>query len=354
MFERLPTLAAVVALAAAAARGQVLPDYLLADGTSEAAVGLSGGGELAWLVGFEANGGQDSITAVHVAWGSKAFPGSSPPAGTPASVYVWDDLDEDGDPRTGLVLVNESLAVVDGTESDELRFWPLSAPAIVVGKFFVGASLDHASGFHPAPVDLSQPSQGRAWLSGSATPGGFDPFDLTSPAHVGVFDLDDIGLPGVWMVGASNESFDPQTHCTAKTNSCGTVPELVTVGTSSASASSGFVIDALNARGGNRVGLLIYTDKGRRVPAISFGVGGLLCIQAPIRRGYPQLSGGTAGLCDGHFALDLNAFAAGLTIGNPQPFLSLPGTIVNCQFWGRDTFMHGDFLTGGLEYTVLP
>jgi hypothetical protein len=315
---------------------------------------MSGGGEMAWLVGFDAVGGADTLTAVHVAWGSKAFPGTTPPAGTQASVYVWDDSDEDGDPRTGLVLVNETTAVLAGIETDQLRFVALSAPAAVVGKFFVGVSLDHASGLQPAPVDISQASTGRAWLSGSGTPGGFDPSDLNSPAHVGVFDLDTLGLPGVWLLGASNESLAPVTYCTAKTNSCGTLPTLVTQGSPSASASSGFVIDALNARGGNRVGILIYTDKGRRVPAIPFGVGGLLCIQAPVRRAYLQLSAGTAGLCDGHFAIDMNAFASGLTLGNPQPFLSVPGNVIACQYWGRDTFQHGDFLTGGLEYVVLP
>jgi hypothetical protein len=28
--------------------------------------------------------------------------------------------------------------------------------------------------------------------------------------------------------------------------------------------------------------------------------------------------------------------------------------VIACQYWGRDTFQHGDFLTGGLEYVVLP
>jgi hypothetical protein len=351
---RLARFAAAVAFVTAAAFGQVTPDYVLADGSSESAVGLSNGGELAWLVGFDALQGQDTISAVHVAWGSKLFPGNSPRNGTPAWVYVWDDTDEDGDPRTGLVLLVETTTVLSSAGSDLLVFTPLASPVTVVGKFFVGASIDHASGFHPAPVDISQPSAGRAWLSGSATPGGFDPLDLNSPGHIGVYDLDTIGLPGVWLLGASNELLQAQTYCTAKLNSCGSLPVIVASGASSAAASSGFVVDAQNARGGNKLGLVIYTNQGRRVPAIPFGVGGLLCLMPPVRRGALQLSAGTAGLCDGHFALDMNAFAAGQTTGNPQAYLSVPGTLVDLQFWGRDTFANGDYLTGGLEYIVLP
>ena len=57
---------------------------------------------------------------------------------------------------------------------------------------------------------------------------------------------------------------------------------------------------------------------------------------------------------DAIYELDVNAFAAGMAGGNPAPFLSVPGTTVHCQWWGRDTLAHGPYLTAALEFTVCP
>jgi len=62
---------------------------------------------------------------------------------------------------------------------------------------------------------------------------------------------------------------------------------------------------------------------------------------------------GTPGLCDGLLALDMNAFAAGVLGGNPLPSLGVPGTQIDCQFWGRDT-PGNSLLTDALEYFVCP
>jgi hypothetical protein len=58
-------------------------------------------------------------------------------------------------------------------------------------------------------------------------------------------------------------------------------------------------------------------------------------------------------MCDGTFSLDLNAFAAGQAGGNPQAYLSLPGTQVNVQQWGRDTSTSA-YLSDGGQYVVGP
>ena len=48
----------------------------------------------------------------------------------------------------------------------------------------------------------------------------------------------------------------------------------------------------------------------------------------------------------------MNAFAVGALGGNPLPSLTIPGTQLNCQFWGRDTLANGALLTDALEYFV--
>jgi len=147
----------------------------------------------------------------------------------------------------------------------------------------------------------------------------------------------------------------PETYCTAKVNSCRTTPVLGFAGTPSVSATSGFTVESSGARAG-KLGIWIYSNTGRRIPASVFGAGGFLCLNAPVRRSDSFMSqGGTPGpFCDGRFVFDVNAFRAGLAGGNPQAYLSIPGTVVVCQIWGRDSFVHGDFLSEALEFAMCP
>jgi hypothetical protein len=144
-------------------------------------------------------------------------------------------------------------------------------------------------------------------------------------------------------------------YCTAKSNlACG-LPAIAAQGSSSAAAPSGFWLTAAPARG-DRTGVLLYNTQ-RQVPATPF-LGGLLCV-APsgLRRAGPANSGGTAGGCNGTFAIDMNAFAQGLwpqPSTNPAPYLLTPGQAVACQWWGRDSVATGSLLSDALEYVVQP
>lgn len=139
-------------------------------------------------------------------------------------------------------------------------------------------------------------------------------------------------------------------YCAAKTNSLGCVPAIEASGGSSATAGSGFLVTGVHIRN-NRSGFLFYGVNGSA--SLPFQ-GGTKCVNPPIKRTPVQNSLGTpapANDCSGIYALDMNAFALGGLGGNPLPALSMPGTVVNCQWWGRDEGSNVT-LTDGLEYTI--
>jgi hypothetical protein len=104
-------------------------------------------------------------------------------------------------------------------------------------------------------------------------------------------------------------------------------------------------------------GQLLYTAGGRA--SIPFG-GGTLCLGGALKRGAGLGSGGTPAPvvdCSGALVVDMNAFRAGTAGGNPNPFLSVTGTLVNCQFWARDPGFMAPFnvqLSNALEFTIEP
>jgi hypothetical protein len=146
----------------------------------------------------------------------------------------------------------------------------------------------------------------------------------------------------------------PVTYCTAKVNSLGCLPQISSLGNSSASSQSGFVVSCERARN-NKPGLLLYGSTGRSATAFQ---GGWLCIAGPVRRAAPASAGGSpapANDCTGAYSVDMNALASGAFGGTPSPALRTVGTIVDCQWWSRDvgaTF--NTSLSNAIEYTVCP
>lgn len=148
----------------------------------------------------------------------------------------------------------------------------------------------------------------------------------------------------------------PQIYCMAKLNSLNCLPMITWSGAPSASSGIGFEVKAVNVIN-NKPGLLIYGSTGPN--ALPFQ-GGTLCVNAPIRRTPVTNSGGAAppmNDCSGQFTIDMNKFAAGTLGGTPAAFLQVAGTVVNCQWWGRDIGFappNNSTLSEGLEYTICP
>jgi len=146
------------------------------------------------------------------------------------------------------------------------------------------------------------------------------------------------------------------TYCTAKSNALGCIPVIGSSGSPSASSGSGFIVSATQVRN-NKNGLLFYGVNGRS--ALPFQ-GGFLCVATPVKRTGSTNSGGTpapANDCTGVYAIDMNLFAVSPGPPLPLPALQVPGTLVNCQWWGRDPGFpapNNTTLSDGLEYQVCP
>jgi len=357
-----PNVPAADGLPLGAAGGTDQQLYGIDDGTTDTSLGLTLGGTLCWMQRFDTRPQAefDLLSEIQVAYGFPGFPGFCVPNGTTATVCVWEDPNDDGDP-VDAILLRQQATTVQNADSHFLN--PVAIPATTVERtFFVGVFLKHLQNQFPASRDTNTTSQGRAFFLGTVLPNGvFDPANLLAAAHTQIFSMDTAGTPpgslnSVWRLRALGDSPQITTYCTPKVNSLGCTPQISHTGVPRATSFFGFVLRGTQVRN-QKVGLLLYGTTGR--DNLPFQ-GGFLCMSVPRRRSVARSSGGTAlptNDCTGVLELDMNAFAHGVYGGTPNAALLVAGNLVDCQWWGRDSGFpapNNSSLSGGLEYPVLP
>ena len=348
----LTTSSDVAPAAPAGGSGYQINNYQWDDGTTENSLGWTNGGTFCFIHRFDvAGGGQDTITKVLASFGSPTG-ASNVAVGSQVRVFVWDDPNDDGNPYD-CVLISSATGVTLTPNTDTFETFAVP-PAIVTNRFYVGVDIDSPVGTFPGSMDTTVVNPDVAWLSGSLTPGGYTGVPINGSHNL----LKASSNPWAcnWLLRAEGGSSDI-TYCVAKSNALGCVPAIGSLGVASATATSGHPVRSINNRN-NKNGLLFYGVNGQANTPYQ---GGTLCVKTPIKRTPSTNSGGTpapANDCTGVYSLDMNAFAQGLIPGGtPLAALTVPGTVVDCQWWGRDPGFpapNNTSLSDGLEYVVGP
>jgi hypothetical protein len=139
-------------------------------------------------------------------------------------------------------------------------------------------------------------------------------------------------------------------YCSAGMSASGCQATLAANGTPSASAASGFTVEAVGVEG-DRDGLYFFGANGRQAAAWGNGTS-YQCVVPPVKRAGVLAGTGTQGACDGSFAQDLNARWTAKPAQNPGA-----GAVVQAQLWYRDpqnTSNRTTSLSDALEFCVEP
>jgi hypothetical protein len=174
------------------------------DGSTENAIGIGIGGNILWMNRAGEVGVTTTLSDVSTAYGSLLWPGGVP-NGSPSDILVWDDTDDDGDPRTGLVLVSQIASTVQNSDTDLFNSTPIAPALSLNGIFFIGAAVPHTGGTFPAPLDQSASggcsTVDLSWVAGSTT--AFLDYNNLNAAALPLSSIGSQGFPGIWLVRGS-------------------------------------------------------------------------------------------------------------------------------------------------------
>ena len=169
--------------------------YMLDDGSSENAIGLTAGGDTICLNEFAVIPGSETISSVSMTWGTPSFPDPTLD-GLPYTVAIWSDPNGDGNP-TDAVLLTTASGVVSQEGTDTFLTTNISA-TITTRNFFVGFLITQGAGQFPASFDQDNPLSNRSYIAGGAHG------DITNLNNndLPVAPIESFGLIGNWQIRA--------------------------------------------------------------------------------------------------------------------------------------------------------
>ena len=187
-------------LAASAADADV--QYVYDDGQTDTAIGppssFPSDPQTGWGNYFVAQPGGETITNVSVAFGPTW------PTRGEVTVYLFEDPDDDFDPRNATLLTSTTLTppTIGMSAFNDFAI----TPTTVSGGFFVLAATDTARGEdRPAAMDTSDAPTDRSWLVYNPIEDGVNVDDLSANAYIqpaanatvfdGVFMIRATGVP---------------------------------------------------------------------------------------------------------------------------------------------------------------
>jgi hypothetical protein len=204
--------------------------------------------------------------------------------------------------------------------------------ALVVTTFMLPANIGSISGmaYQGATLYIATGAVGSS-VQGLNSLYTFDPFTGLSQL-VGSLGAAVVG-DGVCGLAGSGGCGQVTPYCTAGTTSNGCAALISSVGTPSATATSGFTL-FVSGVDGQRQGILFYGVSGQQALQWATGSTSYLCVKPPVQRMGVQSSGGTLFQCDGMLSIDWNAFRAANPSALGNPFVA--GQSINAQAWFRD------------------
>jgi hypothetical protein len=200
-------------------------------------------------------------------------------------------------------------------------------------------------GLDPRPRNAAVTSVGSAPNDGFFTPASYRGAFAPAPTASWLS-----GWTASYSFGFTPDPTVSDPYCTAGVSASGCTANLSSTGTASASAPTGFFVNASDVEGA-KDGLYFFGTNGRQ--ANSWGNGtSYQCVLPPVKRGGTLNGVGTNGACDGTFSQDLNARWTAKPNQNPGA-----GSFVQVQLWYRDPASTSNQTTSfsdALEFLVAP
>lgn len=252
--------------------GTAQAEYRIDDGMAETRVGISSGSDpktLAWLNRFTVQAGRETIIDISIAFGDV-------PDGSPVTVYLWDDPNQDGDPSDALVL-SSAAGVSANSDTNVFNLYDIPDVPLTVGDFFfVGAIMDMTGSQKPGRLDTDGsddppatfPPNNHAFLAGATNGSGVDANDLDG-AQIPVMLVSSTPIgDGNWLIRASDNGVTPVAQRpTAAEDRVATTLKLAGSATciSDAECQGGFCIDSICYFRYNRYLRINPENAGQRV-----------------------------------------------------------------------------------------